>query len=384
MCSNHLFKFCTRNLITKFFIHRCTAKLVGELQKKITRTDLDEQPAAFPAPSCQPIHHIYFLRTHKTGSSTLGTIILSNGVRKNHKIVLEPDLADMHWPAPLKLNQFSRLVKSDEAKIFVSHIRFNKRPVNSVFPKPEAKYITIVRHPVSQFRSGWFFYSIPNLTHIPGNTANAFLKSSDALQEIQKRLNKTKFPERFFHFSNSNLYDMGLEQENIKDMKLVESYIDKMEREFDLVLITEYFDESLILLKRLLCWELQDIVYIKLRSDYKKINFEKDVEKNILTWNRADAILYDHFNKTFWRKVRQAGSTFDEELKTFRRINQEYQESCTIKSNEDQRCKLSKRYPCDIFDQLWKERGNTYSGPHCGPRAGDIAKWRRQLNSTSR
>ena len=351
------------------------------MENKIAGT---EELPAFPGPICQPIHHIYFLKTHKTGSSTLGTILVSYGVRRSHKIVLDPDLTDMDWPAPLELNQFSRLVKSDEAKIFVSHIRFSKGPVNSVFPKPEAKYITIVRHPVSQFKSAWVYYSISKLTHIPDNTINTFLKSSDALQEIQKRLDKTRFPERFFHFSDSNLYDMGLEQENIQNMKLVESYIDKMEREFDLVLITEYFDESLILLKRLLCWEFQDIVYIKLRSNKKKINFGKEVEKNILSWSRADDILFDHFNKTFWRKVREAGSTFDEELKTFRRINQEYQESCTMKSTEDQRCNLSKRYPCDIFDQLWKERGNKYSGPYCGPRAGEIAKWRRRLNATSR
>ena len=357
-------------------IYRSPSKLVAE--KKITGT---EELPAFPVPSCQPIHHIYFLRTHKTGSSTAGTILLSYGVNRNSKIVLDPDLADMHWPAPLKLNQFSRLVKSDEAKIFVSHIRFNKGPVNYVFPKPEAKYITILRHPVSQFKSAWLYYSISRLAQVPRVTINTFLKSPDALQEIQKRLTKTEFPERFFHFSNSNLYDMGLEQENIQSMKLVKSYIDKMDREFDLVMITEYFDESLILLKRLLCWEFQDIVYFKLRSKKKTINFEKEVESNILTWNRADAILFDHFNKTFWRKVRVAGSTFDEELITFRRINQEYQESC--KSTEDQKCELSKKNPCSILGQLWKKRGYKYSGSHCGPRAGEIAKWRRRLNSTS-
>ena len=352
------------------------------MQKKITGADLEELPA-FPAPSCQPIHHIYFLKTHKTGSTTLGTIILSYGVRRNHKIVLDPDLSDMDWPAPLKLNEVSSQVKSDEAKIFVSHIRFNKGPVNSVFPKPKAKYITIVRHPVSQFKSAWVFYRISKLTRIPDNgySINTFLKSSDALQEIQRRYDKAKFPPQFFHFSNSNLYDMGLEQENIQNIKLVEGYVDKMEREFDLVMITEYFDESLILLKRLLCWEFQDIVYIKLRSKEKEINFKKEVENNILTWNRADAILYDHFNKTFWRKVGEAGSTFDEELKTFRRINKKYQESCN--STEDQKCKLSKTFSCNLFDQLWEERGNKYSGPGCGPRAEEIAKWRRQLNSTS-
>ena len=362
------------------FIHRSTTKLVAELKKKIAGADLEELPA-FPAPSCQPIHHIYFLKTHKTGSTTLGTILLSYGVRRNHKIVLNPDLADMDWPAPLTLNEVSIQVKSDEAKIFVSHIRFNKGPVNTVFPKPKAKYITIVRHPVSQFKSAWVFYRISRLTNIPDNTINTFLKSSDALQEMQKRFNKTKISEIFFHFSNSNLYDMGLEQENIQNMELVEGYIDKMEREFDLVMITEYFDESLILLKRLLCWEFQDIVYIRLRPKEKKINFEKEVENNILTWNRADVILYDHFNKTFWKKVGEAGSTFDEELKTFRRINQNYQDSCN--STEDQRCKLSKNFPCNIVDQLWEERGNKYSGPGCGPGAGEIAKWRRLPNLPS-
>ena len=56
-------------------------------------------------------------------------------------------------------------------------------------------------------------------------------------------------------------------------MKVFESFIDRTEREFDLIMITEYFDESLILLKRLLRWEFQDIVYTKLRSKKKKINF---------------------------------------------------------------------------------------------------------------
>ena len=360
-------------------IHRSTSKLVAESQKKMNET---EELAASPANSCQPIHHIYFLRTHKTGSSTTGTILLSYGINRNHTIVLDPDLADMGWPAPLELNQVSSLVKSDQAKIFASHIRFNKGPVNSVFPKPEVKYVTILRHPVSQFKSAWLYYSISQLTHIPENTINTFLKSPDALREIQKRLNKSKFPERFFHFSNSNLYDLGLEQEKVQNMELVASYIDEIEREFDLVMITEYFDESLILLKRLLRWEFKDMVYFRLRSKRKNINFEKEVENNILTWNRADAILYDHFNKTFWRKVSDAGPTFDEELKAFRKINQEYQNSC--KSTKDQKCQLSEKKPCEITEQLWKKRGHKFTGRYCGPRAEEIAEWRRRLNSTSK
>ena len=72
-----------------------------------------------------------------------------------------------------------------------------------------------------------------------------------------------------------------------------EKYI---EEEFDLVMIADYFDESLILLKWLLCWEIKDILYVKLRVQKKKQEFEEEVKKNNLTWNHADVTLFDHLN----------------------------------------------------------------------------------------
>ncbi|XP_078384839.1 galactosylceramide sulfotransferase-like [Oculina patagonica] len=353
------------------------------MQQKITATD--ELPARIS--SCQPINHIYFLRTHKTASSTTSTILLSYGINKNHTIILDPDLADRQWPALLELNKVSSLVQSDAAKIFCTHIRFNKEPINSVFPKTKAKYITIIRNPVDRFKSAWMFHRIVEQAGISNNsfTINTFLKSPNALKEMGKTLNKTK--QILNCFSNPNLFDMGFEREHFQNMTLVRSYIDKMDREFDLVMITDYFNESLILLKRLLCWEFEDIVYIKLRVNKRTLEFEEDVKKNTLTWNHADAILFDHFNKTFWGKVRQAGSTFYEDLETFRRINQEYQTLC--ESTEDKiipktllrirrKCTLSKTAPCIILDKLWKKRGNSFSGSRCGPISNEIAKRRRK------
>ena len=318
-------------------------------------------------------------------------MLLSYGVIRKQRIILDPDLAKMQWPALLELNEVSSLVQSDTAKIFSTHIRFNKGPINSVFPKTKAKYLTILRNPVSRFKSAMqYFGIIRRLAKIPenDNDINAFLKSPNALQEIRKRLKRTDFYKTFNLISNSNLFDMGLKQEDCQNLTLVKSYIDKMDREFDLVMITDYFDESLILLKRLLCWEFQDIVYLKLRVSKRKIEFEEEVKKNILTWNHADAILFDHFNKTFWRKILQAGPTFYEELKTFRRINEEYQASCD--SMEDskmplkpenlllrKKCALSKTPTCDLLEKLWRERGNTFSGTRCGPNSKEIEDRRR-------
>ena len=362
---------------------------------RLQETTPTEELAAVNASSCQPINHIYFLRTHKTASSTTGTILLNYGVNKKQRIILDPDLADKEWPALLKLNELSTKVKSDTAKIFVTHIRFNKETINSVFPKTKAKYITILRNPVDHFKSAWLFYNIGKLTGIPhaNDNINTFLKSPNALQEIKKKLSKTtqRMYERFNHLSNSNLFDMGFEQENFQNMTLVKNYIDKMDKEFDLVMITDYFDESLILLKRLLCWEFEDIVYIKLKAKKRKIEFEEEVKKNILTWNHADTILFDHFNKTFWRKVVQVGPTFYEELKTFRRINRRSQTLCRSKEDTKnsfkpetsvlikKKCALSKTNPCAILDKLWKKRGNTFSGSRCGPIPNEIAEHRQKL-----
>ena len=327
------------------------------MQQKTAGTD---RLPAHDASSCQPISHIYYLKTHKTGSSTIGTMLLKYGIIRNRTIVLDPDLARRHWPAPLELNEVSSLVNKDSAKIFASHIRFNKGAMNTIFPKPKAKYITILRHPESQFKSAWLYYNFTKLTGVSSaeGSLNTFLRSPGALEEIRRRLSQTNRYARYNHISNSNLFDMGLEQENLQNMALVKRYVGKMEEEFDLVMITDYFDESLILLKRLLCWKFEDIVYVKLRVSEKKLEFQEEVKKNILTWNHADATLFHHFNKTFWRKVRQEGPSFYDDLMAFRKINQDFQAMCVSIEYQNKKCKLSNSPPDKIFKQLWMRRGN--------------------------
>ncbi|XP_066270853.1 galactosylceramide sulfotransferase-like, partial [Branchiostoma lanceolatum] len=40
-------------------------------------------------------------------------------------------------------------------------------------------------------------------------------------------------------------------------------FLTDLEREFTTVMILEYFDESLVLLRRLMCWQIKDILYDK-------------------------------------------------------------------------------------------------------------------------
>lgn len=78
------------------------------------------------------------------------------------------------------------------------------------------------------------------------------------------------------------IFDLGLQHKYYNDPVMIQKHIDELAENIDLVLIMEYFDESLILLKRELCWELDDVVYFKLNQrskEYKQaiITDEKQV-----------------------------------------------------------------------------------------------------------
>ena len=58
-------------------------------------------------------------------------------------------------------------------------------------------------------------------------------------------------------------FDLGLEQKSFTEDEKISEFVDELSKKLHLVLIADYFDESLVLLKRLLCWDLEDIIYVK-------------------------------------------------------------------------------------------------------------------------
>lgn len=89
----------------------------------------------------------------------------------------------------------------------------------------------------------------------------------------------------------------------------LQPFIKSIEHNFDLIMITEYLLESLILLRHDLCLSFDDIVFISKNIAYKKTApIPQWVERKILHWQRFDQYLYQHFNQTFWRNVESFGA----------------------------------------------------------------------------
>ena len=77
---------------------------------------------------------------------------------------------------------------------------------------------------------------------------------------------------------------------------LVDLWIQEIDRDFDHILILEEVDDSLAVLMLKFCWDIDDVVHLKLNamsSKSKEINAE--AKSNLKKLNWADYRLYNYF-----------------------------------------------------------------------------------------
>ena len=267
-----------------------------------------------------------FLKTHKTGGSTIVNILFRYGDSRNLTFALGPlprGGNHLGWPQRFRLS--STLPFYRPLNILCSHTVFNKKPMNWLFPREISKYVTIIRNPVDNFESLFNYFQLGKdlgLGDDPVVSLEKFLKSPSSFHGKVKR---------GIHARNPMMFDLGFSQKYFQNYTAVTKYITFLNKEFDLVMIMEYFDESLILLKRLLCWEIDDILNVKVneRLDKEKAsNLSDRVKENIKRWNKADVLLFTYFNATFWRKIEMEGSEFYEDLSAFRKRRLKLQQMC--------------------------------------------------------
>ena len=96
-------------------------------------------------------------------------------------------------------------------------------------------------------------------------------------------------------------------------------------------LIAEHMDESLIVMRRRLCWEISDILYLTLRArNYgtKDKQLDPELVEKLTNWSRVDAMLYKTFNEKLWKNIAQYGEDFWEELKFYKKQNERIFDFC--------------------------------------------------------
>lgn len=272
-----------------------------------------------------------FLKTHKTGGSTITNILNRYGDKWNLTFVLpkQRHLFTFLWPTRFRVTYTAPLYKMD-ANILCNHARYNRKPMHWLFPKSKSKYITILRDPIKQYESVFNFMHFANPLGFneEKDPLGTFLKYPPSFRDSHPHMKKTL---ALHLLRNPMMFDLGLDFRYFQNQSAIENYLHFLDNEFNLVMIMEHFDESLILLKQIMCWSFEDILYFKLneRQDkQKRDNLDEVVKHDIKSWNRADSLLYQYFNATLWRKINSQGSAFYRELKIFRRLNARISQIC--------------------------------------------------------
>nr|XP_002738732.1 PREDICTED: galactosylceramide sulfotransferase-like [Saccoglossus kowalevskii] len=290
-------------------------------------------------PKYKPEHQIVFIKTHKTASTTTSTIILRYGYIRELSVALP-----LHHKKKISIKKlftadqvegYSRGTK--EFNLIAFHLRYNHKELDKVVPG--ARYITILREPAAQFESAFGYFEIAKHFGLEGtsNPLAVFMKSPDQYYSYRSAFFKGKYQLR-----NGMAFDLGLPHNiHTKPDKVIQWKIARLGKEFDLVMLTDYYDESLLLLKKLLCWKWHDILYIPkgIRSKSHKYALNQSLTESIRKWNSVDVAMYNHFNRTFWRKIAEYGPEFQSDLLEFRNRQAEFYDECISPqlSQRDQR-----------------------------------------------
>ena len=255
----------------------------------------------------------------------MANIFFRYGDSRDLSFVLGQDTL-IGWPRRFQTS-FAPSFDGFQPNFLCSHTRYSQKPMNHLFPKTTAIYVTILRNPVDQYESVFNYMGLGDIYGFgrdPGKSLEAFLSAEiefeDVFETATSRLVR-----------NPMSFDLGLAYKFYQNVTAIEEYIAFLDKEFDLIMITDYFDESVVLLKRLLCWELDDILYFKSneRQDKERAaDLSEDVKENIKRWNAADHLLFHYFNQTFWYKIKMEGEGFYDDLAAFRRKREQISRLC--------------------------------------------------------
>ena len=261
-----------------------------------------------------------------------------------------------------------------EFNIFAAHSRWNYDEAQKMIP--EAKFITLLRDPSACFESNYVYMGLQE--HVFRKDINQFAVENAALDNPRR-------PKAHIG-KNQLLWDLGMAVDEWDDEAKVRAFIAKADAEFDLVLITEKFDESLILMQELLGWDDDDVAYVsqnQRRSGF--VNAMKPMTKAILSqWLWADYLLYEHFKDKLEKAIDKFGRVkMAEKVHLLRQKNDGLKAECIdynvdtttsnsnnsnsteSKAKSDKKNKNNKRKKSTILDKIETFKVRENSGQEC-------------------
>ena len=277
--------------------------------------------------------NIYFLKIHKTGSTTFSSILYRFGIKRNLTFGFFSKgnfpsylMADI-IPHPVDLLQGTK--HQHKINIIAVHTLLDIPKISAAMPN-DTKYVTSLRHPFSQLKSAFSYFNLKAIFHLPN--------TSDPIQLFLRNPNKY-LKQNIYSKLVHNMYalEFGFDMKRLGNVSYVKEYLSYLDKQFDSVIITEHFEESLLLLRDKFHWSYKDILYLSLREQtYAKKQARNESTTDSLeavhrTWVPSEYMIYEYFLEKHQHYVALKGSIFHEELLYFQQLLKSFKEFCSCR-----------------------------------------------------
>eukprot|EP00095_Tigriopus_kingsejongensis_P012525 maker-scaffold455_size166772-snap-gene-0.39 protein:Tk12525 transcript:maker-scaffold455_size166772-snap-gene-0.39-mRNA-1 annotation:"hypothetical protein DAPPUDRAFT_110200" len=273
--------------------------------------------------NCNPETKVAFLKTHKCASTTVQNIFLRYAYQRDLNVVLpmtsnyvgrfRPFHRSALWGTPWEDAEM-------KYNFYCLHGIWNFEEVDALMGAG-TKYVTILRDPVELFRSLWDYTGMSGSYKVSLEQF-AFSNKTGPLSDRRFLKNLGQ---------NQMLWDLGVPKPLLDDDTTILDKIQEVEQTFDLVMIAERFQESIILLKDLLCWDFKDVATLKLNGlkAGAKSKISDKARQALKEWLRADYVLYNHFAKKLNLEVAEYGQTkMENKLSTLSSVVTNVKDKC--------------------------------------------------------
>ena len=313
-----------------------------------------------PNAARDPIRHVAAPKLHKTGSTLLAGLLFRycgrHGLRIWHKgqwafmpfgTVLKPPPEEDKWKYNMVLDQVT--ARGTFRGPLEKLTDFYRHMIS-----PDTAMVAMLREPKQHWISYLYYYVIPK---------KAKFKPEKVMKDyIKRRRNRNMMCGEF----------------GIKTLPALNDFIENELVNFEVMLLWERLDESLVLMRRIFQWDILDITYlfakvervtwVTKRWDNKRLmptplveDLDSDTVKKLANLNMLDQQLYDAASKRLDRQILEEGSSFKEELRDFRRLQAKLVELCA-EYQEEPTCKWYRLSELELFHLISKS-GHTAAVP---------------------
>ncbi|XP_066297213.1 galactose-3-O-sulfotransferase 2-like [Branchiostoma lanceolatum] len=311
----------------------------GRVSRWLASTNRQSQR---PGETCtSPRTTFVFIKVHKAGGTTALSIMHRLAVVRNLSAVIPRMSVVLGHPFQLRLEDYHALNEGGKFDVLGEHSVYNRDVMDSIM-KEDVVYLAVLRRPVSQLASTFHHYGIERKYRMKksrGSVSNNPVENF--LLNPWRRMPQPYRDGRntpYSKYKNWQATEMGFPL-GLSDNKVaIHDWVQSTGSEFFFVIILEHFDESMVMLRRLMCWEVKDIIYLRpslSRSyKYKAKPPSEQALRNHRNFSAVDYALHEYWNASLWRRISRQGPDLHEEVAAYKQINSDAASYCEIASKE--------------------------------------------------